>query len=204
MRSRNVSTFGPFKVCVEVAAMQGSQPGVVGVPTVVASAGKITVSWTAAEGAATYILQRRERGSDTWTTLNSNVKDTFYEDTAGEAGAVYQYRVRSRNVRVYGPFKASVEVAFMEGSTPDDIKTVNAKASSGKITVSWSASSGAAGYIVQRKEKGGTWETLDTYVTGTKYVDKTVKSGKVYQYRIRPRNGNIYGNFKAGDEVTAQ
>ena len=204
VRSRNVSAFGPFKVSVEVASMSGSAPGTVGTPTVTASAGKITVSWTAAEDTATYILQRRERGSDTWTTLNSNIKETSYVDTAGEAGAVYQYRVRSRNVLSFGPFKASVDVAFMKGSTPGDIKKVTVKATSGKITVTWTASSGAAGYIVQRRVKGGSWENLSTNVTGLKYVDKNVKAGTVYQYRIRPRNGNIYGNFKAGAEVTAQ
>ena len=125
-------------------------------------------------------------------------------DTTGEVGAVYQYRVRSRNVSTYGPFKASTEVGFMAGSTPGDISKVTVKASSGKITVTWTASSGAAGYIVQRKVKGGSWENLSTNVTELSFVDKNVKAGTVYQYRIRPRNGSIYGSFKASAEVTAK
>ena len=205
VRSRNVSVFGPFKVSVEVAAMKGSAPGTVGTPTVTAAKKKITVSWTAAEGAATYILQRKERGSDKWVTLNTNVKETSYVDTTGEVGAVYQYRVRSRNVSAYGPFKASTEVGFMAGSTPGDISKVTVKATSGKITVTWTASEGAAGYIVQRRVKGSdTWENLNTNVTALSYVDKTAKAGTTYQYRIRPRNGSIYGNFKASAEVTAK
>ena len=205
VRSRNVSAFGPFKVSVEVAAMSGSAPGAVSNVTVTAAAKQVTVSWGAAEGAATYILQRKERGATAWTTLNSNVKETSYVDTTGGVGAVYQYRVRSRNVSAYGPFKASAEVGFMAGSTPGDISKVTVSASSGKITVSWTASSGAAGYIVQRKVKGSSaWENLSTNVTELSYVDKSVKAGTVYQYRIRPRNGSIYGNFKASAEVTAK
>ena len=205
VRSRNVSAFGPFKVSVEVAFMSGSAPCAVSSVTVTAAAKKITVSWGTAEGAATYIVQRKERGSDTWTTLNSNVKEMNYVDTTGEVGKVYQYRVRSRNVSAYGPFKASAEVGFMAGSTPGDISKVTVSASSGKITVTWTASSGAAGYIVQRRVKGASaWENLSTNVTELSYVDKSVKAGTTYQYRVRPRNGSIYGNFKASAEVTAQ
>ncbi len=72
-----------------------------------AEPGKTIVTWTASKGAAAYIIQRRLKGDTVWKTLKSNVADLWYEDTTGEAGVVYQYRVRGRCGTVYGPFKVS-------------------------------------------------------------------------------------------------
>ncbi len=84
-----------------------STPGAIATVTATASAGKTSVSWTTSENATAYIIQRRVKDGDTWTTLKSNVTGLSYEDTTGVAGTVYQYRVRGRNGTKYGPFKVS-------------------------------------------------------------------------------------------------
>jgi hypothetical protein len=72
-----------------------------------AEPGKNVVTWSVSKGAAAYIIQRRIKGDTVWKTLKSNVTDLWYEDTTGEAGVIYQYRVRGRCGTVYGPFKVS-------------------------------------------------------------------------------------------------
>jgi hypothetical protein len=82
-------------------------PGAIAEATAAAAPGRIVLQWTAAENATAYIVQRRVKGSDTWTTLKSNVTGLRYVDSACVAGTVYQYRVRGRNGTNYGPFKVS-------------------------------------------------------------------------------------------------
>ncbi len=192
---------------VEVVAISNT-PGSILSVSAATSAGRITVTWTASEGATAYIIQRRVKDSDTWTTLKSNVTGLSYEDTTGEAGTVYQYRVRGRNGTVYGSFKVSSVVRFQAGetiTTPGAISSVTAKAEAGKITVTWTASANATAYIIQRRVQGAdTWTTLKSNVAGLSYEDTTGEAGVVYQYRVRGRNGTVYGPFKTGSVVRAQ
>ena len=187
------------------ANIRFTPPGAISAVTAAAATGKITVQWTASSGAVTYIIQRRVKDSGTWTTLNSVVPGTSYEDADGVAGTVYQYRVRGRDGADYGPFKASGVVRFpAENTAPGAISAVTASAAPGKITVTWTASSGAAAYIIQRRVKDSdTWTTLKSNVTGTSYVDAACVAGTVYQYRVRGRDGREYGPFRVSSVVRA-
>ncbi len=107
VRGRSGADYGPFRVSSVVRAPAAAVPGAIASVTAAAAPGKINVSWSASAGATAYILQRRVKDSDTWTTLRSNITGLSYEDATGEAGVIYQYRVRGRNGTVYGPFKVS-------------------------------------------------------------------------------------------------
>ncbi len=211
VRGKSGGNYGPYRASGVVRAVAASVgPGAISGVTATASAGKISVSWTVSEGAKAYIIQRRVKDGDTWTTLNSNVTGRSYEDTTGVAGTVYQYRVRGRDGSVYGPFKVSSVVRAQAGSgsdagKPGTIGSVTAKASAGKTTITWTASSGATAYIIQRRVKDGdAWTTLKSNVTGLSYEDTTGVAGTVYQYRVRGRNGTVYGPFKLSSVVRAQ
>ncbi len=177
-------------------------PGAIGSVTAAASPGKITVSWTAAENAEAYIVQRRVKDSPSWTTLKSNVTGLSNVDTAGEDGVVYQYRVRGRNGDRYGPFKVSSVVRFTAAVIPGAIAEATAAAAPGRIVLQWTAAENATAYIVQRREKDSlSWTTLASNVSGLSYEDTTGTAGTVYQYRVRGRNGSDYGPFKATSVV---
>ena len=208
VRGRNGTDYGAFKASNSVRAIaELTTPGAISTVTATAAPGKTTVSWTASERATAYIIQRRVKDSDTWTTLKSNVTATSYEDTTGVAGTVYQYRVRGRDGTDYGPFKVCSVVRAQAGAAlPGAIAAVTAKATAapGQITVTWTASSGATAYIIQRRVKGSdTWTTLKSNVTGTSYVDAAGVAGTVYQYRVRGRDGTNYGSFKVSSVVRA-
>ncbi len=208
VRGRNGTSYGPFKVSSVVRAVAGTPtPGAISSVTATASAGRITVNWTAAENAPQYIIQRRVKDGTVWTTLKSNVNTTTYDDTAGTAGTVYQYRIRGRSGTSYGPFRLSSVARVIAGSStttkPGAISSVTAAPTAGKITVKWTASSGATMYLIQRQANGGAWTTLSTAYKSTAYSDTTVTKGNTYVYRVRGRNAEGYGDFRAGMAVTA-
>ncbi len=205
VRGRDGSAYGAFKTGTSVTAL-AAVPGAISSVTTKAEAGKITVNWVKATNAAQYIIQRRVKDGTVWTTLKSNIVTTTYEDTTGTAGTIYQYRVRGRNGTTYGPFKLSSVVRFIAGSTgtkPGAISSVTATPTAGKITVKWTASSGADTYLLQRQVDGGAWTTLATVSTLT-YTDTMVTKGTKYAYRVRPKNEAGYGTFKACSAVTAK
>lgn len=62
---------------------------------------------------------------------------------------------------------------------------VTATLSGTDVTVSWSASSGATSYRVQRRQVGGgAFADVAASVTGTSYTDTGVAAGSTYQYQV--------------------
>ncbi len=204
VRDETGATVNQFSANLAVKEASAA-PGAIASAAATAAPGKTTVTWSASEGATAYIIQRRVKDSASWTTLKSNVTGRSYVDTTGVAGTVYQYRVRGRDGTSYGPFKVTSVVRAQAASTaaaPGAIATVTAKAEAGKTTVTWSASSGAKAYIIQRRVKDSAdWTTLKSNVTGLSYVDTTGVAGTVYQYRVRGRDGTNYGPFKVSSVV---
>ncbi len=206
VRGRNAAGYGAFKATASTKAAV-DVPGAVASMTATPSAGKITVSWSAAANADTYLLQRRLYAGGVWSswgTLGSSLTARTYEDTTVAGGTVYQYRVRARNASGYGPFKNGTSVTAVKAAVlPGPISSVNASASAGRINLAWAPSSGADSYMIQRKVNGGSWTTFKSSQTGTSCADTDVVPGSTYQYRVRGRNADGYGDYAAGLEVTA-
>ena len=59
--------------------------------------------------------------------------------------------------------------------------------SSSSISVSWTASVGATGYVLQRSPDNATWSTIAS-PTGTTYSDTGFTASTTYYYRIAARN----------------
>lgn len=93
--------------------------------------------------------------------------------------------------------KVNAEVAKVS-----KVKAVSAKAGKKKVTVKWKKASGATGYVIFRslKKKSGYTEIKTIKKAKTvKFVDKKVKKGKKYFYKIRAYknyNGNqLFGAY---------
>ena len=62
------------------------------------------------------------------------------------------------------------------------------------IKVSWKRAYGAASYYVYRRSEQGTWTKLTVVSSGqTSYIDRKVKQGKRYYYKVRPYNNGVFG-----------
>lgn len=70
---------------------------------------------------------------------------------------------------------------------------VSATNQNGSVTVKWNGVTYAKGYIIYRKQKGGTWSKIATVTSRTtrSYVDKTVSAGKTYVYTVKAYNGSL-------------
>ncbi len=73
---------------------------------------------------------------------------------------------------------------------------VTATLSGTDVTVTWSASTGATSYQVQRRTVGGgSFSDVASNVTGTTYTDSGVQTGNTYQYQVIASNAD--GNSAA-------
>ena len=92
----------------------------------------------------------------------------------------------------------------MTNSQPPPAPTgLTASAGSGRISLSWTASSGATSYNVYRgTSAGGESSTpLATGVTTTSYPDSTAAAGTTYYYKVAAVN--TYGNSGLSNEASA-
>ncbi len=96
---------------------------------------------------------------------------------------------------------AQKDVAKLTLSTP----TVTQKNTAKGIQVNWNKIDGAESYVVYRSVYSGgkwsKWASIKKGVTGTSYVDGTVKLGTSYKYTVRAVNGSVmsgYQNTKDG------
>ena len=79
----------------------------------------------------------------------------------------------------WGKVSSVVSATPTASTTPQNVKAV---ADEGKVTISWSAVTGATKYRVQRLN-GTSWSTIN-YPTTTSYVDTNVTNGTTYKYRV--------------------
>ena len=138
--------------------------------------GKITISWSAVSGATKYRVQRLNGTS--WSTVNYPTS-TSYTDTGLTNGTTYKYRVLAYVNNAWSTASSVVSATPTASTIPQNVKAV---AGDGKITISWSAVSGATKYRVQRLNDT-TWSTVN-YPTATSYVDTAVTAGTTYKYRV--------------------
>ena len=181
------------------------KPGTIATLKTTAGADRITLTWSASAGAKNYLIQRRENAG-AWKTISSACTGTAFTDEEVSVGSTYCYRVKGRNAAGYGSATTGATVTLAD-PTPGAISSVTAAASTGKITVTWTASANAAQYVLQRRSYSGgvwsAWETKSSTLTARTYTDTAVAGGTVYQYRVRGRNGSGYGAFKAGTSTKA-
>jgi fibronectin type 3 domain-containing protein len=76
---------------------------------------------------------------------------------------------------------------------PQVTSTVN---SSGKVTLSWAAISGADHYGVWYQNTSGTWTAINTNVKTTSIDDSSVSIGSTRVYAVRAYKGSTYSDFK--------
>lgn len=102
-----------------------------------------------------------------------------YNGIGGHAGVVFPTWTDKRNA-----IEEIWTARLTNGSPPPSPTGLVATATStSQVSLTWSASSGATSYQVQRSSDGGGFQTVATPATAS-YTDNTVAASKTYVYRV--------------------
>jgi fibronectin type 3 domain-containing protein len=173
--------------------------------TATAGAGKVSLSWTASSGATSYNVYRgTSSGGEGTTAYASGLTGTSYTDTSVTAGTTYYYKVAAVNSAGTSAQSSEVSATPTSGVTVPAAPTgVTATAGTGKVTLGWTASSGATSYNVYRSTSSG-GEGTTAYASGlttTSYTDTGVTAGTTYYYKVAAVNSA--GTSAQSSEVSA-
>jgi fibronectin type 3 domain-containing protein len=172
--------------------------------TATAGAGKVTLGWTASSGATSYNVYRSTTaGGEGTTAYATGVTTTAYTDTAVTAGTAYYYKVAAVNSAGTSAQSTEVSATPTTATAPATPTGATATAGAGKVTLSWTASSGATSYNVYRSTSSN-GEGTTAYVSGVTaptYSDTAVTAGTTYYYKVAAVNSA--GTSAQSAEVSA-
>lgn len=150
----------------------------------VAASGKIMLKWNAVSGAKSYTVHRAESIDGTYTRLGSTT-GTSFTNTSAVAGKTYYYKVYALSSKTSDAHSSAVRVGPVVCKCAIPPVTMGNSASSGKITVKWTAVDGATKYEVLRSGyRNGTYTKVCS-TTGTSFTDTKSYAGYTYYYMVR-------------------
>jgi subtilisin family serine protease len=157
-----------------------------------ASSTTVQASWSTVTGATGYALDRSPDGVSGWVQVaGTGATTTAYLDAGLTSSTTYYYRIRALNS---GGSSAPSPVARTTTLPAAPMAPSNLTATataSNKIQLSWSASTGANSYKVERSLDGITWTQITVLASGTTtYADSGLASNTMYDYRIRASNSS--------------
>lgn len=152
----------------------------------------IKINWTPVNGAYGYrVFYKNSKGG--WSGM-ANVTSANYVDKKVNSGSTYTYTVRC--VDKNGGFTSGYDAAGVKGTFISVPQITGMSSTENGVKISWSASKGAYGYRVFRKNSSGNWAGLVS-VTSTSYTDSDAISGKSYTYTVRcvDKNGSFISDY---------
>ncbi len=160
------------------------------------------VSWSKVSGAGGY--QVYDPVTKKWVSTGTK---TYYTFKNQKAGTSYSVKVRAfkkvGSKTYYGKESSTVKYK----TTPAKVSGVKASgAKTTSLTVSWSKTTGAAGYQVYIYDYSGAkkWVRYSN-TTGTSLAIKDLKAGSKYDFRVRAyvKNGSSYSYGSYSSTITA-
>lgn len=159
----------------------------------------VNLQWSLVTNADFYLLKRNDQTNT--TELNSTISS--YIDTTVIAGNKYTYNLKAKhgnqvstgiNLDVTVPVNPPTPIP----NNPTNFTATNISAAS--LNLSWTASSGADKYSLERKAGiAGTYIVLNSNLTVLTYTDSTVSPSTQYVYRVKAINNS---GSSSGTEIT--
>lgn len=150
-----------------------------------------------------------EYASDGYFYIRSKHSGLYLEVTPGTEA---QQKLAGRKVQ-QGLFKgtalqqwkmvpATVNYNAVAPAAPTELKATSQPAS---VLLSWTAPSDRdlKGYNILRSENGNDWYVINTNVSGTSYIDNTVRPGKVYYYSVQAEDLSL-NRSERSESVSSQ
>ncbi len=165
-------------------------PAPTGLTATAVSSSQINLSWTASSGATSYNVKRATVSGGPYTTVATGVTSTSYSDTGLTASTTYYYVVSAVNANGESANSAQASATTLAAPPPPVPTglTATAQKQPGRITVSWTASTGATSYNVKRATVSGGPYTTVASPTTTTYTDTGLTGGTTYYYVVSAVN----------------
>ena len=160
-----------------------------------ATPGSVALSWSAVSGSSSYEVLRSSSSGGPYTSLQSGVIGTVYNDSSVSNGSTYYYVVKSFN----GYTSPNSNEASIKPINSFSISSV-AAASSTSLLVTWSAVSGANSYDVVWGTTTGVYTGSASGVTSP-YTITGLAANSTYHVVVRARNAVGSGTMVASAEV---
>jgi YD repeat-containing protein len=181
------SSCGPVGVSGSIAvSLPPPAPAAISVPGT--STGNIAIGWSTATYATSYTLEQSFNGG-AFAALYTGPNNSYSYTAPGSGN--YSYRVKACNAvgcSGYGPTGSSV-ITFPPASAPS-IAGGGAN-HTGVYTITWSAVSGAATYIVSEQQNGGAWNTVQN--TAQLSFSRSGMGNGTYNYQVKASNAGGIG-----------
>lgn len=163
----------------------------------------VKLTWGKAAGADKYKVYRATSAKGTYKLVKTT-SALYTTDKKLTTGKNYYYKVRALGGK---NFYSSYSAVAKAKPVPAKV-TLKAKAGKRSATLSWTKVSGASGYKVYRAtKKNGSYKRICT-TTKTKFVNKSLKKGKTYYYKVRAyktvKGTKICGAYSAVKTVRAK
>ena len=129
---------------------------------------KITLTWTASTGAASYTLYR-SNSSGTETSYLTGLAGTTFTDTGLTNGTKYYYQITAVNTAGESP--KSNEVSATPFLNPPAAPVLTASSATGLVRLSWNAPANAVTYNLYRATTSGAEVSYKTGLTTTNFTD---------------------------------
>jgi fibronectin type 3 domain-containing protein len=169
--------------------------------------GQVSLTWSASPGATGYAVSRSTTSGSGYSVVAPNVGTTSYTDTTAVNGTTYYYVVTAH---ACADSSNSNEASATPGAVTVPPAPTGLTASAGpgakKITLSWTASSGATSYKVYRSSNGapGTYGNIATGVTATSYANTGLLSNTTYYYVVTAVNSAGESGFSNAASATTR
>ena len=198
-RVRAVNAAGNSPWTDAVTATRVLSPGK---PTDVAAAisgDNIEVTWNAPQSVFIdgYHVELRQQNLEDWTRHTVTGATGFTHDSP-DAGATYEYRVRTHNAGGVSNWSAKATAIWYEGAAPPGSVSAQLWNNNTQLLIRWTPSetSGVSGYEVRHRVDGGDWSSQTTAATLV-FHDWDSDGENLREYSVRSQKDDAYGDWSA-------
>jgi fibronectin type 3 domain-containing protein len=158
---------------------------------------RVTVSWTAATTAQSYVVQRSSAAGGPYAVVGSPQATSFSDTGLGNATA-YFYVVLAVNGSGTSPQSQEASTS----TAPSAPSALTATGSDGQIALSWPAPTGATSYALSRATAdGGPYALLGASAT-TAFNDASLAPNATFFYVVQARIGSAISGFSPQASAT--
>ncbi len=144
----------------------------------------IKLSWTKVPGAKGYVVYRSTSKDGTYKKVKTYKKTTTYTDKDLKSGKRYYYKIKvlSGDTKIKSVYSTKIAAVTKLKKPSITVKSNGIHS----VKISWKTVPRGNEYQVYRAtSKNGTYKKIKSFKKTMTYIDKNLKSGKRYYYKIK-------------------